>query len=281
MSRADVLFKQNCASILDDYNSDRNFNVRPKWSDGTPAHTFRKFCIVDRYDLREEFPILTLRPVPIKSAVDEMLWIWQKKSNDTHKLKSHVWDQWADKKGTIGKSYGYHQSIKYQYPEGLNTQLDHVLYELKHNPMNRRLIVSMWNPADLKDMALAPCAYSMTFEVTDNGGRQLVLNGILNQRSQDMVVANGWNTAQYAILLMMVAQSVGMIAGEFVHVIADCHIYDRHIPIVEELLKRKSYPAPIVKLNKDVKDFYDFTADDVIVQNYQHNKQIRNIEVAI
>ena len=276
MSLADKIFIDTCRNILDNGISDENLEVRPKWLDGTPAHTIKKFCIVNRYDLAKEFPIITLRRTAFKSAIDEILWIWQKKSNNVHDLNSHIWDSWADETGSIGKAYGYQLGKKSIYPEGEFDQVDRVLFDLKHNPQSRRILTNIYNFEDLHEMHLYPCAYSMTFNVTDNK-----LNGILNQRSQDTLTANNWNVVQYAVLLHMFAQVSNLEVGEFVHVISDAHIYDRHIPIVEEILKNPQYPAPIFKMNKDVKNFYDFTVDDFELENYQYTKLDKKIEVAI
>ncbi len=276
MSIADQIFIDTCRSILDGGISDENLEVRPKWLDGTPAHTIKKFCIVNRYDLSKEFPIITLRRTAFKSAIDEILWIWQKKSNNVHDLNSHIWDSWADETGSIGKAYGYQLGKKSVYPEGEFDQVDRVLFDLKHNPQSRRILTNIYNFEDLHEMHLYPCAYSMTFNVTGNK-----LNGILNQRSQDTLTANNWNVVQYAVLLHMFAQVSGLEVGEFVHVISDAHIYDRHIPIVEEILKNPQYPAPTFKMNKDVTNFYDFTVDDFELENYQYTKLDKKIEVAI
>ncbi len=276
MSLADKIFIDTCRNILDNGISDENLEVRPKWLDGTPAHTIKKFCIVNRYDLSKEFPIITLRRTAFKSAIDEILWIWQKKSNNVHDLNSHIWDSWADETGSIGKAYGYQLGKKSIYPEGEFDQVDRVLFDLKQNPQSRRILTNIYNFEDLHEMHLYPCAYSMTFNVTGNK-----LNGILNQRSQDTLTANNWNVVQYAVLLHMFAQVSNLEVGEFVHVISDAHIYDRHIPIVEEILKNPQYPAPIFKMNKDVKNFYDFTVDDFELEGYQYTKLDKKIEVAI
>lgn len=276
MSIADRIFIDTCRDILDNGVSDKDLPVRPKWLDGTPAHTIKKFCIVNRYDLSKEFPILTLRRTAFKSAVDELLWIWQKKSNNVNDLNSHIWDSWADESGSIGKAYGYQLGVKHTYPEGEFDQVDRVLYDLKHNPQSRRILTNIYNFADLSEMHLYPCAYSMTFNVTGNK-----LNAILNQRSQDTLTANNWNVVQYAVLVHMLAQVSDLEAGEFVHVISDAHIYDRHIPIVERILKNPQYPAPTFKMNKDIKNFYDFTVDDFSLENYQFTKLEDKIEVAI
>ncbi len=276
MSIADQIFINPCRDIIDDGISDKDLPVRPKWLDGTPAHTVKKFCIVNRYDLSKEFPIITLRRTAFKSAVDELLWIWQKKSNNVHDLNSHIWDSWADETGSIGKAYGYQLGIKHEYPEGMFDQVDRVLYDLKNNPQSRRIMTNIYNFADLHEMHLYPCAYSMTFNVTGNK-----LNAILNQRSQDTLTANNWNVVQYATLVHMMAQVSGLEVGEFVHVISDAHIYDRHIPIVEEILKNPQYPAPTFKMNKDIKNFYDFTVDDFELENYQFTKLESKIEVAV
>ncbi len=276
MSIADQIFINTCRDIIDNGISDKDLPVRPKWLDGTPAHTVKKFCIVNRYDLSKEFPIITLRRTAFKSAVDELLWIWQKKSNNVHDLNSHIWDSWADESGSIGKAYGYQLGIMHEYPEGMFDQVDRVLYDLKNNPQSRRIMTNIYNFADLHEMHLYPCAYSMTFNVTGNK-----LNAILNQRSQDTLTANNWNVVQYATLVHMMAQVSGLEVGEFVHVISDAHIYDRHIPIVEEILKNPQYPAPTFKMNKDIKNFYDFTVDDFELENYQFTKLESKIEVAV
>jgi len=265
-----------CKDILENGISTEGQKVRPVWEDGTPAYTIKKFGVINRYDLSEEFPILTLRPTPLKKAIDEILWIWQKKSNNIRDLNSHVWDAWADENGSIGKAYGYQLSIKHEYKEGKFDQVDRVLYDLKHNPYSRRIIVNMYNHHDLHEMNLYPCAYSVTFNVTGDK-----LNAILNQRSQDVLPANNWNVCQYAILVHMFAQVSGLKAGELVHVIADAHIYDRHIPIIKELIKRPQYPAPKLIINPDVKDFYKFTVDDFQLVGYTAGPQIKNIPIAI
>ena len=329
MSKADELFKKMCQEIIDNGYSTEGEKVRPHWEDGTPAHTIKTFGVVNRYDLSEEFPALTLRPTGIKSAVDEMLWIWQKKSNNIHDLKSHIWDSWADENGSIGKAYGYQQAKMYLY-KGINendlkkafedietgeinyegtlctayglgktecknglsefdhliavknkglhlmTQIDKAIYDIINNPYSRRIMVTMWNVEDLHEMALEPCAYSMTFNVTGDK-----LNAILNQRSQDILAANNWNVVQYSMLLMMLAQVTGYKPGILMHVISDAHIYDRHVPIIKELIERPTYPAPKVTLNPDVKNFYDFTPDDVKVEDYQAGPQVKGIPVAI
>ena len=276
MSYADKVFIENVKDILANGFSDENLPVRPHWEDGTPAHTIKKFGIVNRYNLQEEFPILTIRRTYIKSAMDEILWIWQKKSNDIHQLKSHVWDSWADENGTIGKAYGYQLGVKHKYKEGMFDQVDRVLFDLKNNPQSRRIMTNIYNHHDLSEMALYPCAYSMTFNVSGN-----TLNAILNQRSQDMLTANNWNVVQYAILVHMMAQVSGLVPGEFVHVIADAHIYDRHIPIVKEIIENEQFPAPKFSLNPEVKDFYAFTTDDIKLENYVYNKKKYDIPVAI
>ena len=276
MSKADVLFVNMCQEILDHGFSSEGQKVRPKWEDGTPAHTIKTFGVVNRYNLQEEFPALTLRPTAIKSAVEEMLWIWQKKSNNVNDLKTRIWDSWADETGSIGKAYGYQLGVKYQFAQGEMDQVDNVIWQLKNTPYSRRIMTNIYNFSDLMEMGLEPCAYSMTFNVTGNK-----LNGILNQRSQDILAANNWNVVQYSVLIYMLAQVCGYEPGELVHVIADAHIYDRHIPVIKEMIKRPQYPAPKFRLNPDVKDFYDFTPDDVIIEDYQKNPQILNIPVAI
>ena len=276
MSRADEIFIQNCKDILSKGIWDTDREVRPRWEDGAPAHTVKLFGVVNRYNLKEEFPILTVRKQFIKSAVDELLWIWQKKSNRIAELNSHVWDAWADENGTIGKAYGYQLSVKHRYPQGEMDQVDKVLWDLKNDPASRRIIAHMYNHHDLNEMALYPCAYSMTFNVSGN-----TLNAILNQRSQDMLTANGWNVMQYAVLLHMIAQATGFEAGELVHVIADCHIYDRHVPMVEEMLSKQPFDAPKFILDPTVKDFYDFTPDSVKLEGYQAHPVPGKIPVAV
>ena len=276
MSRADALFLQNCRDILDHGVWDTDQAVRPRWEDGTPAHTVKKFGIVNRYDLREEFPILTLRRTYWKTAVDELLWIWQKKSNNIHDLNGHIWDEWADADGSIGKAYGYQLGIKHQYPEGEMDQVDRVLYDLKHNPASRRILTSLYNHQDLHEMNLYPCAWSMTFNVSGN-----VLNAILNQRSQDMLAANNWNVVQYSVLTMMMAQVSGLKPGEFVHVIADAHIYDRHVPAIEEIIKNPPKSAPTFHMDPEVTDFYKFTRDSFTMENYQYSEFTGKIPVAL
>lgn len=276
MSKADNLFINMCQKILDEGFSSEGQTVRARWEDGTPAHTIKTFGVVNRYDLQEEFPALTLRPTAIKLCVDEMLWIWQKKSNNVNDLNSKIWDQWADKDGSIGKAYGYQMSKKYKFTQGEMDQVDNVLWQLKNTPYSRRIMTNIYNFQDLSEMGLEPCAYSMTFNVTGD-----TLNGILNQRSQDILAANNWNVVQYSVLLHMLAQVSGLKAGELVHVISDAHIYDRHVPLIKELIKRETYPAPKFKLNPEIKDFYDFTVDDVVIENYQKGPQITNIPIAI
>ena len=282
MSYADKVFINMCRDIIENGTSTEGEKVRPVWEDGTSAYTIKKFGVINRYDLSKEFPALTLRRTAIKSCVDEMLWIWQKKSNNVHDLKSHIWDSWADKNGSIGKAYGYQMGVKHQYKEGMMDQTDRVIYDLKNNPYSRRIMTNIYVHQDLHEMNLYPCAYSMTFNVTkEKDSDVLTLNGILNQRSQDVLTANNWNVCQYAVLIHMLAQVCGMKAGELVHVIADAHIYDRHIPMVEELIKREPYPAPDFWLNPEVKDFYEFTPDDVRLDNYQTHPQMKNIPVAV
>lgn len=276
MSYADKLFIDMCQDILDHGYSTEGEKVRPKWEDGSYAYTIKRFGVVNRYDLSKEFPALTLRRTAFKSAVDEMLWIWQKKSNNIHELKSHIWDEWADENGSIGKAYGYQLGVKHQYKEGMMDQVDRVLFDLKENPYSRRIMTNIYVHQDLHEMNLYPCAYSMTFNVTDDK-----LNAVLNQRSQDILTANNWNVVQYAVLLHMIAQVSGLKAGELVHVIADAHIYDRHIPLVKELISRETYPAPDFWINPEIRNFYDFTTDDVRLDNYQTGPQIKNIPVAV
>ena len=276
MSRADEIYRATCLDILENGFWDTDLQVRPKWADGTPAHTVKKFGVVNRYDLREEFPIMTLRRTYWKSAIDEILWIWQKKSNRIAELGSHVWDEWADENGTIGKAYGYQLGVKHKYPEGEFDQVDRVLYDLKHNPASRRILTNIFNHADLHAMGLAPCAYSMTFNVTGN-----TLNAILNQRSQDMLTANNWNVCQYAALVHMFAQVSGLQVGELVHVIADCHIYDRHVDLVKKMLDNPTFEAPKFEMDKSITDFYAFTKDSFKMVDYQCNKFDHEIPIAI
>ena len=276
MSYADQIFIQNCNDILEHGVWDTDYDVRPVWEDGTPAHTIKRFGIVNRYDLTREFPVITLRRTAFKSAVDELLWIWQKKSNNIHDLNSHIWDSWADEDGSIGKAYGYQLGVKHHYKEGDFDQVDRILYDLKPNPLSRRIMSNIYNHHDLCEMNLYPCAYSMTFNVSGK-----TLNGILNQRSQDMLTANSWNVCQYAVLLHMLAQVSGLKPGELVHVIADAHIYDRHIPMVKELLKREPYPGPTLAMDTSIQDFYQFTTGSFRLENYQYHTFGEKIPVAI
>ena len=282
MSVADRIFIDMCNDILNNGCSTEGEKVRPKWEDGTSAYTIKKFGVVNRYDLRKEFPLITLRKTAVKSATDEMLWIWQKKSNNIHDLSSHIWDEWADDDGSIGKAYGYQMSVKHQYKEGMMDQVDRVIYDLKNNPFSRRIMTNIYVHQDLHEMNLYPCAYSMTFNVTQRPGEdRLTLNAILNQRSQDVLAANNWNVVQYSVLIHMLAQVCNMNVGEFVHVIADAHIYDRHVPLIKELITRETYPAPTFWLNPEITDFYAFTKDDVRVDNYVTGPQITDIPIAI
>ena len=277
MSKADTLFVNMCRNVLENGISSEGHQVRARWADdGSPAHTKKIFGVINRYDLAEEFPALTLRPVPFKTCIDELLWIWQKKSNNIKDLKGHIWDAWADENGSIGKAYGYQMQKKYIFKQGEMDQVDNVLWLLKNDPFSRRIMTNLYNFEDLHAMGLEPCAYSMTFNVTGNK-----LNAILNQRSQDILAANAWNVCQYAVLVHMMAQVSGLVPGEFIHVIADAHIYDRHIPLVEELIERPGYLAPVFKMNPDVKDFYDFKVEDFALENYQKGEQIKGIPVAV
>ena len=276
MSRADEIFIQNCKDILENGRMDTDQEVRPRWEDGAPAHTIKKFGIINRYDLSEEFPILTIRRTFWKSAIDELLWIWQAKSNNVKELRTRVWDAWADENGSIGKAYGYQLGVKHHYPEGDMDQVDKVLWDLKHNSASRRIITNIYNHADLSEMALYPCAYSMTFNVTGNK-----LNAILNQRSQDMLAANNWNVVQYSVLTMMMAQVSGFEPGEFIHVIADAHIYDRHIPAIEEIIANPVKPAPKFIIDPSVDDFYKFTRDSFSVEGYEYSEFNKKIPVAV
>ncbi len=276
MSLADQIFIKNCKDILENGSWDKEFNVRPRWHDGTPAYTIKQFAIVNRYDLQKEFPILTIRKTFFKSAIDEILWIWQKKSNNVNELNSHIWDSWADENGSIGKAYGYQLGVKNKYREGDFDQVDRVIYDLKNNPNSRRIMTNIYNFADLHEMNLYPCAYSMTFNVKDGK-----LNGILNQRSNDMLVANNWNVCQYAVLIHMLAQVSGLKVGELVHVISDAHIYDRHIPIVEKIINNPQYTAPKLMINPAIKNFYDFTVQDFELCDYECTPLDCKIEVAV
>lgn len=282
MSYADKVFIDMCRDIIDNGTSTEGEKVRPVWEDGTSAYTIKRFGVVNRYDLSKEFPALTLRRTAIKSCVDELLWIWQKKSNNVNELKSHIWDSWADETGSIGKAYGYQMGVKHQYKEGRMDQTDRVIFDLKNNPYSRRIMTNIYVHNDLHEMHLYPCAYSMTFNVTkEKDSEKLTLNAILNQRSQDVLAANNWNVCQYAVLVHMLAQVCGMKAGEFVHVIADAHIYDRHVPMIEELISREPLPAPTFWLNPEITDFYDFTPDDVRLDHYETHPQIKNIPIAV
>jgi thymidylate synthase len=282
MSAADDIFIKMCKDILENGTDTQGEKVRPHWEDGTPAYTIKQFGVVNRYDLSKEFPALTLRRTPIKSCVDEVLWIWQKKSNNVNDFDGHIWDSWADETGSIGKAYGYQMSVKHKYKEGMMDQVDRVIYDLKNNPYSRRILTNIYVHQDLSEMNLYPCAYSMTFNVTrPKDGEKLVLNTILNQRSQDVLAANAWNVAQYAALTHMIAQCCDMQVGQFVHVIADAHIYDRHVDVIKELISRPTYPAPDFWMNPEIKDFYKFTKQDFRLDNYQYGPAVEKIPVAI
>jgi thymidylate synthase len=276
MSKADNIFINMCRDILENGFSSEGQDVRAKWEDGTKAHTIKKFAAVNRYDLSEEFPALTLRPTNIKAAIDEILWIWQKKSSNIKDLNSKIWDAWSNDDGSIGKAYGYQLGVKHKYAEGDFDQVDRVIFDLKHNPYSRRIMTNIYVHQDLCEMNLYPCAYSMTFNVTGNK-----LNGILNQRSQDILVANNWNVVQYAILIHMLARASNLEVGELVHVIADAHIYDRHVEIVKELIERETYAAPKLIINPEITNFYDFKVEGFIVENYKAGEQIKKIPVAV
>lgn len=276
MSRADKIFIQNCQEILNEGVWDTNCKVRPHWEDGTPAHTIKKFGIVNRYNLQEELPILTIRKTAFKNCLDEILWIWQKKSSNVHDLHSHIWDAWADETGSIGKAYGYQLAKKSIYPEGEFDQVDRVLYDLKNNPASRRIMTNIYSFDDLHEMHLYPCAYSMTFNVSGD-----TLNGILNQRSNDMLTANNWNVLQYSLLLMMFAQVSGLKAGTLIHVISDAHLYDRHIDLVKEVMAKPQHPAPKLKMDTSITNFYDFTVDSFELEDYEYEKLGKKIPVAI
>ena len=282
MSYADEVFIRMCKDILENGTSTEGEKVRPKWEDGTFAYTIKQFGVVNRYDLSKEFPALTLRRTALKSCVDEILWIWQQKSNNIHDLHSHIWDSWADADGSIGKAYGYQLGVKHKYKEGMMDQVERVIFDLKNNPYSRRIMTNIYNFHDLHEMGLYPCAYSMTFNVTKKEGHEkLILNGILNQRSQDTLAANNWNVVQYSVLLHMIAQVCDMEVGELVHCIADCHIYDRHVDAIKEMMTREPLPAPKFWINPEIKSFYDFTVDDVKLIDYETHPQITDIPVAI
>lgn len=308
MSQADKIFKEMCTDIIENGTSTEGQKVRPKWEDGSLAYTIKQFGVCNKYDLRKEFPALTLRKTAIKSATDEILWIYQKKSNNINDLNSHIWDEWADETGSIGKAYGYQVGQRFEhhkagsefkmeelttlrqlypsfYVNGRNMveldQMDAVLYELKNTPFSRRIMTNLWNVSELSQMRLQPCAFNATFNVTDEGYDKLVLNLVLNQRSQDILAANNWNVVQYSILLMMVAQVSDMIPGQLVHMITDAHIYDKHVDIIKELITREEYDAPIVTLNPEIKNFYEFTPNDVIVEKYVTGPQVKNIPIAV
>ena len=282
MSYADEVFIRMCKDILENGTSTEGEKVRPKWEDGTFAYTIKQFGVVNRYDLSKEFPALTLRRTALKSCVDEILWIWQQKSNNINDLHSHIWDSWADEDGSIGKAYGYQLGVKHKYKEGMMDQVERVIFDLKNNPYSRRIMTNIYVHQDLHEMNLYPCAYSMTFNVTKSASSEkLRLNAILNQRSQDILAANNWNVCQYAVLVHMLAQVCDMEVGELVHVIADAHIYDRHVPIIRELIERPTYPAPKFWLNPDIHDFYQFTRNDVKLEDYVTGPQIENIPIAV
>lgn len=275
MTFADNAFKETALKILNYGEDNTGEIVRTKWEDGTPAYTKSLFGVTTKYNLSKEFPILTIRNTAFKSALDEILWIWQRKSNNVKDLNSHIWDQWADETGSIGEAYGAQLKIKHQYAEGMFDQVDRVLYDLKNNPKSRRIMTNIYNHQDLHKMGLYPCAYSVTFSVK-NGQ----LNAVLNQRSNDFLTANNWNVVQYALLVHMLAQVNNLKPGILLHVIADAHIYDRHENIVKELLKEPIKKGPTLLINPDIKDFYEFTLDDFKLVDYNRNQKKYNIEIA-
>lgn len=283
MSKADEIFIRMCEDIIENGTTTEGQAVRPHWEDGSAAYTIKRFGVCNRYDLREEFPALTLRRTALKSAMDEILWIYQRKSNNIGDLKPHIWDEWADETGSIGKAYGYQVGVVSHYADGDYDQMDRVLKDLRETPFSRRIMTNLYNVHDLSEMHLYPCAYNAVYNVTDDRREdgKLTLNMVLMQRSQDVLAANNWNVCQYALLLMMVAQTSGMVAGELVHMIADAHIYDRHVDIVRELITRETHPAPRVTLNPAVTDFYAFTTDDLIVEDYVTGPQVKNIPIAV
>lgn len=240
MSQADYKLLNNYISILKDGEWDLNENVRPKWSDGKPAHTIKKFGIVNRYNLQEEFPISGVRKTNWKGAIDEIIWIWLLKSNNVKDLNSKIWDQWANignkpgqEIGSIGKAYGYQLGAKTIVTKNGKKidQVDNVINELITNPANRRILTEIFNHSELHEMNLAPCVHEATFNVS-NG----TLNMTLNQRSNDTLAAGSWNVVQYAALLHMMAQATGLKAGELLHVVTDSHCYDKHVPMELEII---------------------------------------------
>ena len=300
MSLADKYFKEAANKILTEGYSDESMQVRPHWEDGTPAHTIKTFCYVCRYDLSKEFPILTLRRQAFKTMIKELLWMWQMKSNNINDVDFHIWDQWADENGSIGKTYSYQLAQKYghhkikegedlsSYPSAeigndgwvYLDQVDGVLYDLKNNPASRRIITNMWQIKDLKDMNLAPCVYETLWDITPDGK----LNMTLIQRSGDMCAAaapGGFDTIEYATLLYLMAHVCGYKPGEFVHIVNNLHIYDRHIDIIKKVCNNPEYDAPKLWINTDKTDFYDFTIDDFKLIDYQSTKLEEKIEVAI
>ncbi len=277
MTQADKNFIDTCKEILEHGYSSEGTGVRTKWEDGTEANYYSIVGVTNKYDVEKEFPMITLRnnTNTVKRAIDEILWIWQKKSNDVNELNSHIWDQWADEKETIGKAYGYQMAKKYEFKtkQGMKTmdQVDNVLFLLKNDPASRRIMTNIFDFADLKDMNLEPCAYGTQWLVKDGK-----LHLILNQRSQDMLAANGWNTMQYAALLCMFAQCTGLKPGTLTHNIGDCHIYDRHIPLIRQLIEAKPLDVtPKLIINNDTTNFYEFKVEDFEIQGYDYNKEIK------
>ena len=268
MSQADKYFIEEAVHLLTEGFNDKDYPVRPKWPD------------VRRYDLSKEFPALTLRTQAFKGVVRELLWMWQKKSNVVDELgkSAIIWKAWERPDGTIGKTYGYQLGQVHHYEYGDFDQVDNLIYLLKNKPMDRRMIVTMWNPADLHDMALPPCVYESLWYVADGK-----LNCTLIQRSGDLLAAaasGGWDTMEYAILVHMLAQVCGYQVGELVHIVDNLHIYDRHTDAVRECLGNPEYPAPKLWINPEVKDFYAFTEDDFRLDNYQSTKLSTKFEVA-
>jgi thymidylate synthase len=281
MNSADKQYLDLVRNIIENGYSDEGENVRPKWADGTPAYTKSLISCKMQFD-NSEVPILTTKQVAWKTAIKELLWIWQMKSNrieDLHKMNVHIWDEWEIKEGkwagTIGPAYGYQLGKKCRKVNGeLLDQVDYLLWSLKNNP-SRRMITTLWDKDDLDEMALTPCVWKTNWLVK---GRKLHL--IVGIRSNDMALGNPFNVFQYSVLQRMIAQVTGYELGTLNFDIDDAHVYDRHIEPLKQQLKREPYSAPKLWINPEITNFYDFTPDDFKLIDYKHHPKIE-MEVAI
>ena len=280
MSKADQFFRDQMKVIRETGFNDKDFKVRAKWeADNAPAHTVKTFGYVTRYDLSKEFPILTLRSQGFKGAVKECLWIFQKKSTNINDLGLHIWDAWADENGDLGRTYAYSLREKIQYPEGAFDQVDYLLYQLKNNPMDRRMMLQLFDPHNVIHTKLPPCVMTYLFDVA--GGK---LNMTVIQRSADALAAGaagGWDEVGEAVLQHMLAQVSGLQVGTMVHLVNNLHVYDRHMQYIDEILANPEYESPVLKVNPNVTNFYDFKPEDFELVGYKSTKLSTKFDVAV